>query len=69
MNRCAYLAVLLLSGCASAVWTQPGKTTEDRKRDLYECERDAAPLRSTEVPSKGMRRRCMESKGWRLEKQ
>lgn len=57
-----YLVVLLLAGCSSGVWVQDGKTEQDRKRDLYACERDAAVV--VDKGTKGMRRRCMESKGW-----
>lgn len=58
-----YLFVLLLAGC-STVWTQPGTSEADFKRDAYECERDAAPVRNG-FQAMGMQERCMESKGWR----
>jgi hypothetical protein len=60
--RHALPALLLLAGCATT-WTQAGKSELEVKRDLYECEKDAAPIRSP-IRAEAMIERCMELKGY-----
>lgn len=65
MNRYqgTILAVALgLAGCTT--WTQPLKTEADFNRDMYDCQRDAAPVQESFRASQ-MRSACMRVKGWR----
>lgn len=56
-----YLFVLLLAGCVT--YDKPGSTEADYNRDMYECEKDVAPVQDAarRLP---MIRRCMTVKGW-----
>ena len=56
------IAVLLLTSCAT--WDPPATGTGNWNRDLYDCEKDAAPMRDR-LEAMGMKKRCMTQKGWR----
>lgn len=58
-----YLIVLLLTGCVA--WDKPGSTEESFQRDMYECEKDAAPVQNR-IDRAHMVERCMKVKGWQL---
>lgn len=64
---------LLLSGCATAVWTKPGATQQDLAKDSYDCEKD---MRQSgyygtgiigAMNADGFEDRCMVAHGWRLQ--
>jgi len=60
-----YLIILLLAGCTTT-FVHPTKTNAEYQRDIYECERDAAPAQEP-----GRVRHlvisCMGVKGWRVQ--
>lgn len=70
-----YLLVLmvLLAGCLPRYEVRPryearpDRTQADLERELYECERDAAPI-PNRFEALDMERRCMRVKGWRERK-
>lgn len=63
-----YLAVVLalsgcqVSGCASQ-WVKAGGTQEEFRRDLYECQKDAAPVQYMPRYNR-MVDDCLRVKGW-----
>src|SRR5690348_9186218 len=61
----AALAIaLLLAGCASRqLYSHPTKDEVAFQQDLYDCERDAAPVADARAHN-GMMDRCMRVKGW-----
>lgn len=60
-----YLLVLaMLAGCATPeIWVKPSGTDAQLERDVYDCERDAAPVRDR-WHAEGMINRCLRLKGW-----
>lgn len=60
------ITCLLLAGC-STNYIQAGKSEADFNRDLYECERDAAPVQNA-LQRERMMDRCLQVKGWRPDK-
>jgi|WetSurMetagenome_2_1015567.scaffolds.fasta_scaffold603638_2 hypothetical protein len=53
-----------IAGCAVEGWTKPKMTDQQRKTDLYECDRDARRI-GEGVP---YFRSCMEAKGYTQQK-
>lgn len=58
-----YLVVVLLSGCTTQ-YAHPTKSDAEFQRDVYECERDAAPAARQPIVYERMLDRCLEIKGW-----
>jgi hypothetical protein len=56
------LLALALSGCATNYRHQT-TSVSNLDRDMYECERDAAPVQDR-ARSRQMIERCMRVKGW-----
>jgi hypothetical protein len=56
------LLTLALAGCATNYKHQTGSAS-DLDRDMYECERDAAPVQDR-GRNRQMIERCMRVKGW-----
>ena len=63
MRAASFMVFALLTGCA-ADWRHASKGAGDFERDLYECEKDAAPQRDS-VLARQMKVRCLQLKGWR----
>ena len=56
------LLTLALAGCATNYKHQT-RSASDFDRDMYECERDAAPVQDR-ARNRQMIERCMRVKGW-----
>lgn len=61
-NRLILLVTLALTGCATNYKYQPTSVSA-LDRDMYECERDAAPVQER-GRNRQMIERCMRVKGW-----
>ena len=63
MNKAVLLLALLLSGCTT-IFTHTTQAPSEFDRELYACQREAAPIQDR-ARSSGMIERCMAIKGWR----
>ena len=61
-NPLVLLLMLALTGCATNYKQQP-MSASALDRDMYECERDAAPVQDR-ARNRQMIERCMRVKGW-----
>lgn len=58
------ILALLLTGCAQGwVYRKPGATEAMYDREIYECQRDAAPVQDL-ILKRDMINSCMKVKGW-----
>ena len=63
MNKAVLLVALLLSGCTT-MFTHMTQAPSEFDRELYACQREAAPIQDR-ARSSDMIERCMAIKGWR----